>query len=81
MIEAMTVVWKKCEHEVLMRPGTEPPACPYCHIKELKAQVAAVSKCPVYFEGGVMTIGDDGLFPVGGVMTVVAVMQALKPGE
>ncbi len=50
-------------------------------IEELKARLEAVKKCPVYFEGGVMTIGDDGLFPVGGTMTVVAVMQALKPGE
>ncbi len=47
------------------------------HRDELEAQIVAVKKCPVYFEGGVMEIAQDGLFPTGGMMSVADVLAAL----
>jgi len=47
-------------------------------IAELEARIDAVKKCPIYFEGGVMTLGVDGLFPMDGNMTAISVFEALK---
>ncbi len=47
-------------------------------IAKLEAQIAAVKECPVYFEGGVMEIAEDGLFPTDGMMAVSEVLAALK---
>ena len=47
-------------------------------IKELEAQIEAVKKCPISFEGKIMVIGEDGLYPSNGTMQAADVLAALS---